>query len=87
MDAALERFSPATREWFAGAFAAPTAARACDMRGGQDVPFLGHDHAASLGRSHAHADGVLHHLLAEAFGDGLHRLELRDGFWRATGKD
>ena len=28
MDAALERFSPATREWFAGAFAAPTAAQA-----------------------------------------------------------
>ncbi len=27
MDAALERFSPATREWFAGAFAAPTAAQ------------------------------------------------------------
>ncbi|MEQ1737069.1 MAG: DEAD/DEAH box helicase, partial [Rhodoglobus sp.] len=28
MDAALERFSPATREWFAGAFAAPTPAQA-----------------------------------------------------------
>src|SRR6187402_216070 len=27
-DAALARFSPATREWFAGAFAAPTAAQA-----------------------------------------------------------
>ena len=28
MDAALERFSPATREWFAGAFPRPTAAQA-----------------------------------------------------------
>ncbi|HEX7834093.1 MAG TPA: DEAD/DEAH box helicase, partial [Pseudolysinimonas sp.] len=28
MDAALERFSPATREWFAGAFDAPTPAQA-----------------------------------------------------------
>ncbi len=28
MDAALERFSPATREWFAGAFSAPTPAQA-----------------------------------------------------------
>ncbi|PZQ90446.1 MAG: ATP-dependent helicase [Leifsonia xyli] len=28
MDAALERFSPATREWFAGAFPQPTAAQA-----------------------------------------------------------
>jgi ATP-dependent Lhr-like helicase len=28
MDAALERFSPATREWFAGAFPAPTPAQA-----------------------------------------------------------
>jgi ATP-dependent Lhr-like helicase len=27
MDAALERFSPATRDWFAGAFAAPTPAQ------------------------------------------------------------
>ena len=27
MDAALERFSPATREWFAGAFDAPTPAQ------------------------------------------------------------
>ena len=28
MDAALERFSPATREWFDGAFPQPTAAQA-----------------------------------------------------------
>ncbi|TPX05226.1 DEAD/DEAH box helicase, partial [Schumannella luteola] len=28
MDPALERFSPATREWFAGAFPQPTAAQA-----------------------------------------------------------
>ena len=27
MDAALERFSPATRDWFAGAFPAPTPAQ------------------------------------------------------------
>ncbi|MCU1415983.1 MAG: ATP-dependent helicase, partial [Schumannella sp.] len=28
MDSALERFSPATREWFSGAFDAPTPAQA-----------------------------------------------------------